>query len=350
MKIAAYSLILISACLFIACGGGSSMDVNDESVELVRFQDPREGAFTIELPLEWNVQISLERPQGMIRNCGVATSQDGKSKVFFGDPHLPTYYLPNPNMGMYQGMNMGSPMLAVYPFVEAEAFFKDYLQQKYSRLTAFQIQSINPNPELENQLRQHAQELGMNPRITSTQIDFSFMQDGENRKGRINGATFLINDIWLAYINGFMTDGEVEDMSRLLLHAAQSFETVPAWQEAENKRNQQAMARSQQQHEQRMAANQRNFEAHQNMMKGRYAAADAQHQNWRNNQAIQDQSHQQFIDHIREENTITNGQYEAKVESGYNDYYVDPNTGNYFGSNTQENPDPTVYEHWNIKR
>lgn len=350
MKIAAYSLLLISTCLLLACGGGTSMDVNDESVELVRFQDPREGAFTIELPLEWNVQVSLERPQGMIRSCGVATSPDGNSKVFFGDPELPTYYVPNPNMGMYQGMNMGSPMMQVYPFVAAEAFFKDYLQQKYSRLAGFQIQNINPNPELENLLRQRAQEYGMNPKISTTKIDFSYTQDGENRLGRINGATFLINDFWLADVSGFMTDGEAKDMSRLYTHAVNSFQTVPAWQEAENKRNQQAMANSQAQHEQRMAANKRQFDAHQNMMKGRYAAADAQHQNWRQNQAIQDRSHERFIDNIRDENTITNGQYETKVVSGYNDYYVDPNTGNYFGTNSSENPDPTVYQHWNIKR
>ncbi|MEL7531121.1 MAG: hypothetical protein AAFN10_07445 [Bacteroidota bacterium] len=350
MKSAVYPLLLIFCFGLIACGDGTSMDVNDDSIHLVKFQDPKEGAFTVELPREWNVHIALERPQGMIRTCGVATSPDGQSKIFFGDPNLPNYYIPNPSMGLYQGMNMGSKMLEVYPYVEAEPYFKNYLERNYGRLPAFQITNSGPNPELEKLVRQRAQEYGMNPQLSTTQINFTYTQDGATRHGQINGTTLMTSGIWIADVNGFMTDGEPEDMSKLLSHATITYQTLPAWREAENKRNQQAMARSQAQHQQRMAARQRQFEAHQNMMKDRYAAADAQYQSWRNNQAIQDQSHEQFIDYLRDENTVTNGQYETKVQSGYNNYYVDPNTGNYFGTNSYENPDPSIYEHWNIKR
>ena len=102
-------------------------------------------------------------------------------------------------------------------------------------------------------------------------------------------------------------------------------------------------------HQMRMQQMQQQFQSHQNMMQQMYNSADAQNQQWRDQQQINDQRHEQFIDYIRDETTITNGHQTAKVEAGYNSYYVNQTTGEYIGVNNYENPDPTIFEHWKRK-
>ncbi|MCB0844369.1 MAG: hypothetical protein KDE26_14040, partial [Bacteroidetes bacterium] len=101
MKNFIISLHLIASLLnLLSCGQSN----------FATYTDPRENAFTVSLPSDWKTQVSLERPHGQIRSCGVSVSPDGKSKVFFGDPTLPTYMAPNPQFGMYKGANTGNPL------------------------------------------------------------------------------------------------------------------------------------------------------------------------------------------------------------------------------------------------
>ncbi|MEM6348155.1 MAG: hypothetical protein AAF927_30015 [Bacteroidota bacterium] len=352
MKTTQYLFLLLFPFIFVACSGEGSFKVDGDRVELASFQDAREGAFTVMMPKDWKVHVSLERPQGIVRTCGVATSPSGNAKIFFGDPRIPNYFLPKPSLNMYPGMNTGSNMMEVREFVSAERYFSDYVRQRYGHLADFQMEQPRPAAKYQQLIQQRANEFGMQAQISTASINFSFTEGGKTHQALINGSTLLAtaNEAWLADVSGYISSGDTSHLSDLLWSAAKSYQTNPEWQKAETQRNQQAMARAQAQHQQRMANRQQQFEAHQRYMQERYDAADANYQSWQQNQAIRDKSHEQFIDYIREENTITNGQYETKVQSGYNNYYVDPNTNTYIGTNSYTNPDPSIYEHWNIKR
>lgn len=322
---------------------------NNASGGLVRMTDPKEGAFSIMMPQGWKSQVSLERPHGQIRTCGVATSPDGATRIFFGDPNLPSFLSPNPQFGMFEGMQTGNPLQQVRRFMQAEQFFPGYVKQYYGQLPGFRLTGTQSNPDLQQHLEKKAREYGLQPYITTTTVSFEFSENGQTIKAAIHGATLGMQEVWLADVNGYMTSGDPQKADQLIREVVVSHQTNPQWQQRENMRNQQKMRQSQIAHQQRMQANQQRFQAHQNMMQQRYNAADAQHQNWMQNQAIQDQQHDQFIDYIRDQETVTNGTQTGKVDAGYNNYYVDPNTGNYIGTNSYENPDVSVYEHWRRK-
>ncbi|MDP5171964.1 MAG: hypothetical protein NWR72_17065 [Bacteroidia bacterium] len=340
--------------LLSACGSGDN-SMNEAGyfsgdVSLEEVTDPKEGAFSVRLPEGWHSMVSMERPYGVTRSVGFSTSPDGKASIFFGDTKMPVFYLPNPQYGMTVGMNMGSPLISVKRFVPAEYFFDDYVKRQFGSLPEFRITGNEPNPFHQQLLQKQANELGMNPQITTASVTFEFMDQGERVKARLNGSTFLIDQIWMAELHGYLTTGDAASMDEVLKEVSATFKSNPEWQQRENERIQEQTRQSTAAHNQRMQAQQRNFDAHQQMMKERYAANDAQHQNWMNNQAAQDRQHERFIDAIRGEETVTNGAQTGKVESGYNQYYVNPNTGEYVGTNTFENPNASVYELWQMRK
>ncbi|MEM9984928.1 MAG: hypothetical protein AAF804_07510 [Bacteroidota bacterium] len=337
---------LITFTLFlIACGGS-----DPSSLSLNEVNDPVEGAFTIQLPEGWRHEVALKRPGGQIRSCIFAQSPNRKTSLFWGDAKLPTYMLPNQQYGMRTGMNLGNPMMRVQPFMHAEAFFRDYVQKNYGQLPGFRLTATQAHPTFQRWLEQEAAKYGFSQsQITSVKVNFEFEDGGQMVQAQINGTTFGMEQIWMADVAGFICTGDTVGVEKLLLKVMSSKELNQQWQQRENARNQEQARQSAAAHRQRMASQQAAFDAHQRMMQDRYAAADAQHQNWMNNQAAQERQHDQFIDMIRDEETVTNGYQTGKVEAGYNQYYVNPNTGEYVGTNAYQNPDVSVYELWKKK-
>jgi len=101
-------------------------------------------------------------------------------------------------------------------------------------------------------------------------------------------------------------------------------------------------------HNQRMAQNQANFEAQQrNFINKSNAINDAIMNGWRAQNEASDKAHEQFVDVITERtnvaNTETGQQY--KVESGYNNYWMNAN-GEYI-STDQYNYNPNLDDNMN---
>lgn len=355
----AISCLLVSALFLSACGSDTnSSSMSFSSVfsggpSLIKVTEPREGAFTVMLPEGWESQVALLRPHEQTRSVGFTKSPDGSSCIFFGDANLPMFYLPSPAYGMSVGMNTGSPLLQIKPFVPADRFFTDYVQRQYGRFPGFRITGNSPDPRYQARLEELARKLNMNPQFTTTSITFEFTENGKPVQAQINGTTFLLQQVWVADLFGYITSGDPQSMDELSRTIANSFETVESWQEQERIRGQEKIARmdamtrqSSIDHQNRMANMQSNFNAHQRRMQTMQETNDIYNQTWSNNQASQDRQHERFIDGIRGEETVTNGSYYGKVESGYNEYYVNPNTGDYIGTNNYENPDVSVYELW----
>ncbi len=322
---------------------------NATSDGFVKMTDPKEGAFSILMPQGWNSQIALERPEGQVRICGASTSPDGSSRIFFGDPNMPTFMVPNPQMGMNAGMQTGSRMLVILPYMPADQFAADYAKRCYGQLPGFTITQVAPNQQYQAEVAAKFREVGLNPRMSAAFATFEFTYEGKQIRGRINSMTAQFEGTWVVEVNGFTTSGDPAATEKILNTVIESHQTNPQWQQQENMRNQQQMAQSNANHQQRMNNLKQNFNSHQNMMQQRYSAADAQHQNWQNNQAAQDQQHSQYMDYVRGQENVTNGTQSGKVDAGYNNYYVDPNTGQYIGTDSYTNPDPGTYEQWEKK-
>jgi hypothetical protein len=88
------------------------------------------------------------------------------------------------------------------------------------------------------------------------------------------------------------------------------------------------------------------FDAHQENMRGRYAAGDQQSEGWWAGQRSNYESHRRTIHGINETADVYNhqtGQTHYGVQGGYNTYWVDQ-SGNVVGSQGYENPDPSRYQ------
>ncbi|MEZ4850046.1 MAG: hypothetical protein R3B93_15795 [Bacteroidia bacterium] len=322
---------------------------NASSIQFIRYFDPKENAFSIAMPMGWNSQVSMERPYGIIRSCGVSVSPDQRTSIFFGDPTLPMFQMPNPMMFLFRGMNTGNPLKQVENFIPAQHFTPHYVETRYGHFPGFRIHSVQPNPFIRQHSINKLREIGLNAPVTEASVLFTFQENGQTVYGQINGVTINLEIVWSVDVTGFLTMDDPEKTEPILNQMVSSHQTNPAWLQRENAHHQQVMNQMNHNHQMRMQQMQQQFQSHQNMMQQMYNSADAQNQQWRDQQQINDQRHEQFIDYIRDETTITNGHQTAKVEAGYNSYYVNQTTGEYIGVNNYENPDPTIFEHWKRK-
>ncbi len=129
----------------------------------------------------------------------------------------------------------------------------------------------------------------------------------------------------------FVDEPEYEIAVKNIVDATLSIKYNPEW---ERYRNLLMQERAQQQHQQNMQNQQSAFEAHQKKMQGIWAAEDANHAAFMNrtfgSNNSSDNSQQQFLNMINEEETVTNPATgkNYQVEAGSTQYWMD-NDGNY---------------------
>lgn len=329
-------------------GNQQQMNTQQTPGNFVRMTDPKENAFSVLMPKGWQAQVSLERPEpDAVRPCGMATSPDGATRVFFGDPAMPIFFTPNSPQASIAHM---SKMYAVSQQMSAEQFAKDYIQRAYGQQSRPQISQVRSDADLLQIMKQRAVEYGMNPQIDVAVATFSFNYQGTQVRGELSTIVLAMEGFWVADIAGFTsTASNVTPLSGMVRTMIRSYESNPQWRQKEQQKAQQAMANSQASHQQRMQMRQQSFNAHQQRMKSNQQAFDARNQAWSQQQNMNDQSHNQFLNYIKDENTVTNGTYQSQVQSGYNYYWMDQTTGQYIGTNTADNPDPSKYQLWQKK-
>lgn len=333
-----------------------------ETIEFVTMTDPNENAFSIALPKGWNNMIGLERVGNETRNCGVSVSPDNKSRIFFGDPSIPAFTKPIPQIGLYEGYNSGNPRDQVRSFVPAEKFYSDYATGAFGRNQGFKILSVKPDRAVEQKYRKTFESTGGGTAqmgIHTASVIFEYTLNNESYKGKILGVSIDGPTSWNTDLNGFTAPtAQFETMEKIIGTITESFKTNPQWREQQNQafaarmQNQQQQSNAQMQqmtsaHNQRMADMNNNWNAHQQRMGNLQQSYDQQNQSWQNQQNSIDNQHKRTIDGIREEQLVrgNNGQY-GKVESGYNNYYVNPNTNQYFGTNSELQSVPENYQQW----
>lgn len=138
-----------------------------------------------------------------------------------------------------------------------------------------------------------------------------------------------------------------EEAKQAVVFALANSQLDPQYLAAYNQREQQKAMASNQAHQQRMQANQQAFDAwNQTHRETSNAISDMSMESWRQRNASSDRMHEQTINTIWEREPTTNpytGQ-QMHIQSGYNQYYVNPN-GEYIGTNDpfyQPNNDPTL--------
>jgi len=331
----------------------------DKEISMIKVSDENEKSFTVDIPKGWDYKVSLERPHGQMRNCGVAVSPDGKSRIFFGDPSLPTFQTPMPEYGMYEGMQMG-PLTQISNYVAADQFLANYAKMAFGRNKDFKVTKVEQNNQLKKTTEDAYKKAGLPVQITAATVSFEFQENGEQRLGQINGTCAGGSGMWTVDLNGFSSDSEKFSQTQMLLEKmVSSYKVDPNWRakedqafaarmQAQQQQSQQYMQQMTNAHNQRMSDMNANFNAHQQRMGNMSAANDAQYQSWQNNQASSDNQHRKTIDMIRGKEQVRSGNQYGKVQAGYNYYYVNPNSGQYYGTNSETQNVPDGYEQWRV--
>ena len=269
-----------------------------------------------------------------------------------GPNHLMTFNTPTKFFASYQNPQMAQ-IMNQYGYgnmtrniVSNEQLFKEEVDERMKN-SGFSFVKQRNMPKEESFLRQRMQAKGFG------QADLEYTaSEWKNDKGQkalariikiamhqtLAGSENMM--IWFYntdYI--FVDEDHFEDTLNELLTSSMKIEDNPQWeqymQQLKQQRayeNQQRMQIAGQQHQQRMNAQTAAFNAHQEKMKGIWAAQDANHAAFmnRNFGVGSDTSQKQFINMINEQETVynplTGNNYQ--VDAGSTEYWMD-SEGNY---------------------
>jgi len=311
-----------------ASAGGQS------SSQYVTWADPREHAFTLEIPAGWGAD------GGMIRFAAIDTrpnvlvdSPDNQIHIRYGDSNVPGFVVPSPmlNMaGLTEGRwySIGAGVnLLVKRFLPGPQFLQEYVRT----LVAPSCGQVNITGTRDRGDVLRARNIPPtqssaygSTQITAGDINFTCEMNGQPQKGYFFATTQISANaqggLWyMPFLAGYLAaPAKADEAHEIATYVAQSFREDPQW-----------------------AARQSNTALNVSQI---YARTNAQI-----NQTIMQgyESRQHTMDEIsrRRENAIlgledvvdTNTGEKLKIESGSNYYWMD-NRGNIVGTNTDTLP------------
>ncbi len=223
----------------------------------VRFTDPVESAFTVEIPEGWRVAGGVRRFAPSEAPAWVtAASPDGAQTVFAGDPNVGTFLLPNEPFMSTEGAqvpwlhNRGATVMRYKPGAEYAAAYG--ARALSAQCTDVRVAGTQPLPQLEDTLRPNVQNA---TRIDAGAAEFTCRRGGQEMAAGVAAATVLTTfqggsgGLWqVPVLSGFLAPkGQEADVQAKLDHLLGSFAFDPQFQAAMRRANEQeeAAARAQ---------------------------------------------------------------------------------------------------------
>lgn len=302
--------------------------------------DMTENSFSIAMPAGWQNIALMHRLHNSPRTLVRAISPDNNAVIFMGDPVLPVYSMPNPQMeAMYRNVGMNPPTQSSQ-FIDAENYFAGYMQERFGRLQGFVLDEKYIDEKIVDFQRKEMQKLNFHPTVSNISYRFHYESNGRTIRGVVNGTTMSFGSGWLPEVSGYCTTGDINELEEIFWAMGKSRVQNPAWQQAQNARHQQVMAQIEAntqamtaRHNQNMANIQASAQAHQQKMAALHQAADMRNQAWADQQASLDAQHKQFINSIRNEHTVADPSGNTYQVDNYSDkYFVDKTNNTYIGT------------------
>lgn len=313
-------------------GGGGAQGARNgteagPALRFQRFMDPREGAFTLEVPVGWNTQGGTYRRTAVdVKQWLKISSPDGKIILWTQEPQLPGIFN-LPVQGLPPGPNTAQYMQGIQ--------FAEFVLRRFY-LPGVQIQIVNRKnrTDLQAQADQVARQYpvaGMQKTTTYGEIDFQYMRNGQKFVGTILGGTQVTviagMGSWYPMVIGGWT--APEDQARIALavqdHGRQTYVASAEW------------ARTQQGTTAKVSQITKET--------GDYVSKVRSDEYWgrqKSNDVMSERRADGNRDRVRLEDPYTGQKYEAV--SGKNYYYVHSPSGQVMGTNNTERPNVDVTE------
>jgi len=326
------------------------------------WRDPVEGAFTLDVPRDWQIQGGLVRhADDDLRPVVEATSPDGAVYVFAGDPNLPAFLEPDPmlaTIGLTEGQRyapLGGPGIAVRRYLPAGAFLEAYVGMRFGQsLAGMRPIAARPRHDLSQEygaILQQVSNATIQHRLDSAELEFAAHHRGRPLHGYVLTMTLRTTahmpgvgsaGQWRAgVIYGFVAPpGRAAEARAVLARMAETSRLDPAWAQQQNQR----MLAAAQAQQQTSAALSRAISAN----------GDAIMQRW---QTIQETSDivasggatadiGGFSDYIRGQETLVdpgwNEEHRVWRDTTSNHHWVD-DSGTIIGTQHHANPDPSRF-------
>lgn len=213
-------------------------------IQYTRFQDPREGAFSLDVPAGWKINGGLVRHSPTdFRGFLHAESPEG---VFVGlsDPNIPPFIVPNQMLlmtgfgeGAWYPLADGSRLL-VRSYMPGLAFAREYVSTGLGRGGAVEILDERERPELAQSIQSAFGRLDnayFNTTFTFGEVSFRLARSGQNLAGYCLAGSELHNamgtGIWFVrhlYVT-LAPEGKTALASAVMDRMLKSYEVNPQW-------------------------------------------------------------------------------------------------------------------------
>ncbi len=317
--------------------------------------DP-EQAFSLAVPRGWQSRAWLAWSGPVPREVATATSPDGATALFLGDPTIPQFIDP-------AAVAFAPPPGAVVrPYTPIEHFLPGYLHHRFGRLPGFTPGPMAPAPELSRLVGQKLERAGAaQVWVTAARIAFSFDEGPRRPQALLFGFSASLGGIWFVDTVGVSTLGDPAAFAPALLETVASKQATPAMHQrqmqerarsaAQHRATMQSLATNaailRSNHQQNMANLQGMAAGHQARMADLHASEDARNAAWQAQQTTQDAAHaaslrapddghRRFLNLIAEERTVIDAEGNShQVADGFDRYFRRRTDGTWIGTKDQ---------------
>lgn len=248
----------------------------------VKYEDPLEHAFTVEVPAGWTVRGGMYRlGYSDHRSMVDATSPDGSVNIRFGDVALPTYFLPTPYhkegevadlgaqaQGTYARYRTGAEFVVLY----AGSRFKSQCQTHTQRPNDQPLPAMPTMPDARN---------GGPMQATQGQATYACAAAGHgSRTAFAYALTALYPNLWQARVilSVLAPSKQMAQVRSIVEHLTGTMQLSPEWVARQNQMDQDALVYQEQRQQQRrrmLSQQVAQFEVRMQGMQSQVAAFEA---------------------------------------------------------------------------
>ena len=209
----------------------------------VKWQDPRENAFSLDVPSQWRMQGGLFRFASVdTRAAWEAVSPDGQARLTGGDAEIPPFTLPSQilAMGGFQEGSWYSPgygvRLMVKRYIPGTAFAKSYVTSKVASGCAdLTFTETRDRPDAVQALNNIYAQSGLAVKLSAGEVAFTCRKNGQLMEGYYFAGTQLVQSpgggIWnVEHLFGYLAaSGKAAQAQTVLERMVQSVAVNPQW-------------------------------------------------------------------------------------------------------------------------
>lgn len=223
-----------------------------------RWQDPREKAFTIEVPVGWRTEGGVFRTGAAdIRRAWATTSPDGAVYVSGGDSEIPPFTVPNQTLaiaGYSEGawwaptQSRGERFL-IRRYMTGVEFASDYVTGKFRGSCAdFAVLDRRERPDAVAELNQLLSQFGsrgLSVRVEAGEVRFTCNSGGRPLEGYFLAATQRVSNelfaMWsVPHLYGYLAPpAQAKQAQAVLERMLASFELDQDWSDKQDEENRQ---------------------------------------------------------------------------------------------------------------